>query len=171
MHKLTKSQATQHNYYNNNKNFEYVLYSTEGIKDLDITITKGHYEITDIKAYTLPKTTRNFSDNVTDLTINQKTSTITANVISPTDTYLVTTLPYDEGYTVYIDDKEVSKELVNTAFLGFKVPLGNHKIKIVYNSPGYKIGLIISFLAVLSSLIILKRESNHLTKKDKHNIS
>lgn len=152
-------------YYNNNKNFEYVLYSAEGIKDLDITITKGHYEITDIKAYTLPKTTRNFSDNVTDLTINQKTSTITANVISPTETYLVTTLPYDEGYTVYIDDKEVSKELVNTAFLGFKVPLGNHKIEIVYNSPGYKIGLIISFLAVLSSLIILKSESNYLTKK------
>ena len=73
--------------------------------------------------------------------------------------YFVTSIPYDEGFKVYVDNKVVEKQIVNKSFLGFKLSKGNHNIKIVYKSPLQKEGLILSFLGLVSfvSLSIIER--------------
>ena len=61
------------------------------------------------------------------------------------DGYLVTSFPYQKGFSVLIDGKEVESECVNTAFLGTKISKGKHDVEIVFNSPMKNIGLCLSF--------------------------
>lgn len=68
--------------------------------------------------------------------------------------YFVTSIPYDEGFNIKIDDKVVEKQIVNKAFLGFKLDKGNHKIEINYIAPMQREGLILSIVGLLSFIII-----------------
>ena len=95
---------------------------------------------------------------IKNLSINKKTSTIRGNINLNKENYIITSLPYDEGFKVYLDNKEIKKEVVNTAFLGFKSPKGKHNIKITYTSPGYNLGKIITILSICITLIIIKKE-------------
>lgn len=49
--------------------------------------------------------------------------------------WLVTSLPYDENFHITADGKEIQPERVNTAFLGVRIPEGNHQVKIWYEAP------------------------------------
>ena len=69
--------------------------------------------------------------------------------------YFVTSIPYDEGFTIKVDNKIVEKQIVNKAFLGFKLDKGNHKIEINYRAPYQRIGLILSIIGVITFTIIL----------------
>jgi len=60
------------------------------------------------------------------------------------DGYLVTSFPYQKGFSVLIDGKEVESECVNTAFLGTKISKGKHDVEIVFNAPMKNIGLCLS---------------------------
>ncbi|SEP97838.1 Uncharacterized membrane protein YfhO [Lachnospiraceae bacterium RM5] len=68
--------------------------------------------------------------------------------------YLFTTIPYDQGWKVYIDGKEVKTEKMFNAFLTFKMKKGNHDIVMKYSAPGKIIGLIISLLAIIAYIIL-----------------
>ena len=69
--------------------------------------------------------------------------------------YFVTSIPYDKGFTIKVDNKIVEKQIVNKAFLGFKLSKGNHKIEINYKAPLQKEGMIISIIGLISFLILL----------------
>ena len=71
------------------------------------------------------------------------------NINVTKDGYLVTSIPYDEGFTLYIDDEKVEIEKVNKAFVGSKITKGEHSIRLVYHSPWLNYGLITSGLGLL----------------------
>ena len=71
------------------------------------------------------------------------------------DGYLVTSIPYDVGFKMYIDDTEVEVTKVNKAFIGAKISKGEHNIKITYHSPWLNYGLITSGLGLLSLIGII----------------
>lgn len=137
-------------YRNQNDTFEYLLPATE---KLNITISPGRYEISDINACLLEKQ-ENPYQNVENLEINEKTSVVTGEVLAEKDSYLITSFPYDKGFSVYVDGKPVKGEVVNTAFLGFPVDKGKHDIKIVYQSPLYREGVLLSFIALSAFIVI-----------------
>ena len=88
---------------------------------------------------------------------------------------LFTSIPYDEGWSVYIDGKEVSEENIirnSDALLGIKVSSGEHNISLKYSIPGLKIASIISLVFVISLIIlyILKTKKIFIFKKSKKNI-
>lgn len=69
-----------------------------------------------------------------------------------------TSLSFDEGFEVYIDDKKVDTFKIDNSFLGFDIDKGTHNIKIIYKIPKLKRGIIISCLSlVLLILINLKK--------------
>lgn len=75
---------------------------------------------------------------------------------------IFTSIPYDEGFKVYVDDKEV--EIFNlNAFLAFDVSKGTHNIKIVYNIEKLPLGIIISLISLGLFIII-----NIIKKKNKN---
>lgn len=77
--------------------------------------------------------------------------------------YLATTIPYDNGFTIFVDGKESDISKINGLFLGTKLSAGTHKIRIEYNIPGYKVSLIISSLAftifiIYQSKLLIKKK-------------
>jgi uncharacterized membrane protein YfhO len=151
-------------YFNNNYTFDYVISSDNEINRLKIALSKGSYEIKQIKAYTLDyekvmESTKSFDKFIVD---KEKTNgDIIEGSIDVTNAgYFATTIPYDKGFTVYLDGKKISYEMVNDSFIGFPINKGTHIIKMVYTSPGYKIGLALSIVGLLLfafEIIVIKK--------------
>ena len=64
------------------------------------------------------------------------------------------TLPYDGGWSVYVDGREVQTSPALGAFLSIQTTKGSHNVELKYFPKGLKAGIIIS-LASLGILIIL----------------
>lgn len=152
-------------YKNNNKTFDYVISSNKNMNTLDITFDDNVYKIQEIKTYTL-----NY-DHI--LNINQELAQfdildnhldngyISGVMKMKDDGYFVSSIPYDKGFSAYVDGKKIKTEVVNKAFLGFPLKKGKHKIKIEYSSPLFKQGMIFSilgFVLFISLLVIQKKK-------------
>lgn len=140
-------------YKNNNRVFNYVISSNNNLNKLEVSFDKGIYKIKNIKVYKLK-----YSDiesrkmSLSKFSVNQKKTigdTIVGSINMKNRGYFVTSIPYDKGFKVYVDGKRTKKEIVNTAFLGFKLDKGYHKIKIVYQSPLFKEGCVISIVGLI----------------------
>ncbi len=158
-------------YHNQNYEFEYVIPTYGNLESLDIKITKGNYKINNLKVYTYDFNPNDYQ-NLTNIKIDKAKSIITGQVNLDTSGYIITSLPFDKGYKTYVDNKEVKSEIVNNAFLGFKVSNGNHNIKITYHSPWLIFGYLTSIIGVISYITILIYEKyfkkiNKLLKKYK----
>ncbi len=140
-------------YHNKNYNFEYVITDDE-INELNIELSKGRYNISDINIYSLDYIDNNF-DELNNLNIDKKKSIITGNSNLNEDGYVITSIPFDKGFKVYVDDKLVDSEIVNLSFLGFKVPSGSHNIKITYHSPWLLLGILSSLLGLCGLIVMI----------------
>ena len=150
-------------YKNNNNIFHYVISSNNDLNSLVLKFNKGTYKIGNIETYKLNyKDISKVIDKQSTFIANKDKSlgdNIEGTIDMKESGYFVTSIPYDEGFKVYVDNKAVEKQIVNKSFLGFKLSKGNHNIKIVYKSPLQKEGLILSFLGLISfiSLLIIER--------------
>lgn len=70
---------------------------------------------------------------------------------------IYTSIPYDEGWTVFVDGKKQEKYIINNTLLGFDVPKGEHNVIIKYKIPYLNISLVISIMS-LFSLFLIKRK-------------
>ncbi len=70
---------------------------------------------------------------------------------------LVTTIPYDPGWNVFINDVEVEPiRVLDGAFLAFWIPnTGDYNIVLDFECPGLKIGIIISIGGLLGLLSVV----------------
>lgn len=71
------------------------------------------------------------------------------------DKKLFFSIPYDKGWNVKIDGKEVKTKALGKAFLTVKVPEGKHKVELTYVSPGFKEGTILSIVGFVIFLLLL----------------
>lgn len=148
-------------YDNHNNTFHYVLSKNKEWSNLDVVIGEGHYVISDIKTYSLNYTKLIESIQSLDQwnVKNNKNDCLEGNITVTNDGYFATTIPYDEGFEVYVDGKKTKYEKVNTAFIGFPIKKGDHTIKMVYHSPLLNIGRGVSLFGIGSfiMMIILER--------------
>ena len=150
-------------YKNNNNVFHYVLSSNNDLNSLVIKFNKGTYKIGNIETYKLNyKNISKVIDKQSTFIVNKEKSlgdNIEGTITMKSSGYFVTSIPYDDGFKVFVDDKLVEKEIVNKSFLGFKLKEGNHNIKITYKSPLQQEGLLLSCIGLLGfiSLLIIER--------------
>lgn len=71
----------------------------------------------------------------------------TAHVETPEEQVVFTTIPFDKGWTVKIDNKKVAIKDFQDGFLTFKVPAGVHDIELSFLPPGFVVGVICFFSA------------------------
>ena len=163
-----KLSANWHVYYNDNTTFTYVTTLAKNESQVDITFGKGKYDLSDIEAYVekLPGTELYESPFEKNETMT-KGNVIAGKLTMHSDGYMITSIPYDEGFEIQIDGKTVKSEKVNTAFLGCKVEEGMHQVVITYHAPGVMAGKIISIIGVFGFVIILtlKNKSGKFKKK------
>lgn len=150
-----KISCTESEYQNHNNIFHYVLSKEEDWDTLNVLIGKGHYIISDIKTYILDyNEIKNKIRRIDPWYVENKTNdTLEGNITVSKDGYFATTIPYDEGFTIYVDGKKQSYEKVNTAFLGFKIKKGTHHIKMIYHSPYLKQGILLSLLGLCGLIL------------------
>ena len=64
-------------------------------------------------------------------------------------TVLFTSIPYDEGWTVYVDGVETQTHaVVGDAFLALELEPGYHDLEFEYAAPGARMGMTVSGVSV-----------------------
>lgn len=140
--------ARNHIYYNGNTAFTYAVLLAKGQTEAEILFGEGDYQISDIRAFT------GSSSILQDDALYQsqfypdwkktKGNRISGTIFVKRTGYLVTSIPYDKGFTILADGKNIPARKVNTAFLGAPVSEGEHQIEIVFHAPGLKTGKVLS---------------------------
>src|SRR3989344_832794 len=69
---------------------------------------------------------------------------------------------YYPGWKAYIDDKETKIFRANYTFRAIYLPEGSHLVKFVYQPLSFKVGVVISFLAILTILVIIYLKINRM---------
>lgn len=80
-------------------------------------------------------------------------SMISGNITLEDDMTVYTSIPYDEGWTVFVDDELVSTYKVGDSLLAFDADKGTHKITLRYNIPHFAEGLTITSIGIVFLLI------------------
>lgn len=65
---------------------------------------------------------------------------------------LFTSIPYDEGYTIYVDGEKTEYTTIGDAFIAIPLEKGSHDIELVYNARGLTLGTVIT---IISSMFII----------------
>ncbi len=97
--------------------------------NIDNTVLNSAYEMLSLGKMNIKK----HSDTKIEGTIN-----------AGYDGYLYTSIPYDEGWTIYIDNHAVKTFEIGDSQLGAAIKQGEHDIKMVYSPKGLTYGLPIS---------------------------
>lgn len=138
-------------YYNNNTTFYYVgRFQGESIP---VTFSSGDYTLSELKCYVadwpadrgeeLYQSPMAITDGWTDA------DTLSGTLKADRDGFLVTSIPYDEGFHVFVDGEESDIKLANKGFLGVEIVEGEHEISVCYESPGRKAGGVLSIVGIL----------------------
>ena len=80
--------------------------------------------------------------------ISYTDTSVTGTVNAERDGYLYTSIPYEEGWSVYIDGEKVKTEKFSGAFVTAEVKKGEHRIEMKYFPAGLKVGLVICAASV-----------------------
>lgn len=148
-------------YPNENTNFTYYL--DEGMNEtLNLEFKKGKYRIENPIYYAFPRTHMVKSDMLpVDFHKTRGNQVLNCTTGVQRDTYFVTSVPYQNGMEVYVDERcEVL--IMNTAFVGTALEEGNHKVVVKFSPPGKRLGMTMSAVAVF---LILLLEGIRIRKK------
>ena len=102
----------------------------------------------------IEKLAQKMQENVWKLT-NAKGNQLSGTIDVQEEKMLFFSIPYDKGWNVKIDGKAVKTKALGKAFLTVKVPEGKHKITLIYVSPGFKEGAILSIVGFVIFLLLL----------------
>ncbi len=141
------------NYWKNNNS--YISYVSE---ENNITITsKKDIHYTKVYSFNFDLI-KEFKNNTDELEIIKNTGNyIKGKIDVKEDSTLMLTIPYEKGWSIYIDNKKVDYYEVLNAFIGVDINKGSHIVELKYETPGLKIGIIISLIS-LSTLLIINRK-------------
>lgn len=145
-------------YYNGNTQFEFAL-TTKNKNSLDklkITLSSGHYTINNIKCYIMKYP--DLSKMVDKFEVNKnetKGDVISGSVNASQDGFFNLSVPYSDGFEVFVDGQKVEYEMADNAFIGFKISAGKHDIRITFTSPLRKQGMYMSAAGFILFVISL----------------
>ncbi len=104
--------------------------------------------------------------------INTFTDTqLSGSVTAGEDCVFFTSIPYDKGWSVTVDGKQVNTFAIgDEVFVAFELSAGNHEIEMKYTPRGLTAGVFISFIAwvgVIIAAIVSAIKKNRKKKKEK----
>jgi len=68
-------------------------------------------------------------------------------------------IPFDEGWTIYVNGEKRETELVNFGFIGVYLEPGQHYLELKYWPPYLKEGIILSLMGIILYAIVIYRQS------------
>lgn len=95
---------------------------------------------------------------------------VKGNISASGDGYFVLSIPYDPGWTVYVDGKSIDSELFLEMMIAVPITSGEHTIELKYTPQGMWAGLLLSFIAVAGFISICIYFAKLARKKDMERI-
>lgn len=95
------------------------------------------------------------------------TDVIKGTINCDKDGVLLTTLPYDGGWEIYIDGERVETQKAAGYLTSAEITKGSHEIEMRYMVPWLSLGIMVSLMGIIGLAVIVKRER----KKNKLAIS
>lgn len=143
--------AKSHEYANHNESFAYTVTLNPENQTADFIFGPGKYEISNLEVFTGNLSElRNEKLYETPLKLEKtEGDTLICSVNNKEAGYLITSIPYDEGFEIHINGEKTSVEKVNTAFVGAKVPKGKCTIEISYKAEGKTLGFLCTGAGIL----------------------
>ena len=93
---------------------------------------------------------------------------ITGTVDAKNAGLLYTSIPYEEGWSVYLDGNEVEPgKICKDSLIGISVTPGKHTVEFSYCPKGFVPGLIISILSLIILVLLANREKIMALIEDK----
>ncbi len=148
-------------YPNKNFNFKFVVSDSADNNILNIRFPKGcSFEFSEFEIYKIDyDQVSALKNNITMMTdVAYENNMITGNITLDKDSYFTTTIPYDKGFSVYVDGQKIDYFMTDNAFLGFSLSSGHHIIKLVYHAPLIKVGKYTSLLGLVLFLIFCGKD-------------
>ena len=151
---------------------EYFIFDTGKIYDDNLSVTiefnnENPSSITFYAYYLNDSSFKEFYNEIMDEALDVKRysdTLIEGDVEVNDDKLMFTTISYDEGWSVYVDDKKVETKKVLDAFLAFDIDKGKHEIKLVYYPKGMRLGVLITIIS-LGVLLIYNFKINKKSNK------
>ena len=100
--------------------------------------------------------------------IEIKHNTIQSEITMKQAGYLMTTIPYDENFQVFVDGKKVQKQKAFDKLIGIFVEEGHHKIEFQYRYHLLEIGILVSGATILLMIVVSFRKKKQLKLCEKN---
>lgn len=105
----------------------------------------------------VPTVTVSWDNRLTDGTVSSENTgdgdEITETVTTNEDAYLLTTIPYEEGWSVTVDGKKAETVKANSGFQAVLLKAGSHTVTYSFTCPGLRAGAAVSLAALLVFLV------------------
>lgn len=154
-------RSSNHTYNTGQESYLFNLgYREEAADKLTITFKdKGSFTFNSLKVYCQPMDT--YDSDINKLTENKlenieiHSNTITGNISTDKEKFLVFSVPYQKGWTAYVDGKKVDIQKANLMYMGINLKPGEHEIRLQFERPGVKASLCLSAFGILIFIIAL----------------
>ena len=105
------------------------------------------------------ETINELKKNEFNITKYNKDNHIEGNIdVNNDKNVLLLTIPYDKGWNIYVDDNKVNYDICFDSFICLDLDKGKHDIKMNYVPSGFIVGLIISSLAFIVTIIYIRKK-------------
>ncbi|MGG0186841.1 YfhO family protein [Bacillus rhizoplanae] len=132
------------------------------VEDEDVFSLKG-LELYGLDIDKFNETVKELQKSTMKVTENKGT-TIKGNIALNNESTFVFPIPYDAGWSVTIDGKEQPTEKIVDGLLGVKANAGDHEVVLTYHSPGLKLGISISVVSVILTVLFAIIQARMLRK-------
>ncbi len=118
----------------------------------------GTFKLDDIELFALPLD--NYAEEAEKLRQDQLknvvlgTNELTGTIDVTGNKILCITVPYENGWTAYVDEKETEILRANYAFMGLNLSEGHHEIVLKYHVPHLTEGIIVSLVSLGITVIL-----------------
>lgn len=83
------------------------------------------------------------------------TNAVSGNITTTQPGILTSSIPYSKGWSARIDGHRATVLRTNQAFVGLRLPAGRHHVQLTYQTPGLKLGALISLIGLAWSLLVV----------------
>lgn len=145
--------GTENAFPNKNFDFKFVVSSNVEKRNLEITFTKNcDFKFSELELYRIKyediAACRKNMTMMNNIKIEHEKE-ISGDIELEEDAVFTTTIPYDPGFTVYVDGNKTEYFRTDKAFLGFNLDKGKHTVEMIYKAPLANEGKIVSIIGIL----------------------
>ena len=141
---------------NDNDDMWFII--SDGKDRLDFELYAGNYAIDDISVYAM--NSDELDKNMHNMQMAEKieydgNSTMTANICTNTDGIMMFTVPFSSGLQLTVDGSRSDIEITDKAFIGCRIPAGEHTVVLTYKNPLQIPGIICSITGCCLTVILV----------------